>query len=362
MKTVYLQLKDGTIFEGKTNSNISNSCFGEVVFNTSMIGYQEILSDPSYNGQIVLLTYPSVGNYGIDYSFNESSGIKATALLIKEEYTGEIEEGRISLREYLDKENIPLITNLDTRSITLHIRDNGSQNGLLYTDLDHEKAREELNKLPSITERDLIDGVSVKEAIKNPKTNTPAPKNEDLHIALVDFGVKLSIIENFYKRNCAVTLLPPTTKSSDILNKDYDMLFLSNGPGDPEYLKEAVQMTKECITQIPVCGICLGHQIITLALGGKTVKMPFGHHGGNQPVKDLDTNKTFVTSQNHGFMSDKASLPKDVSIWFENANDKTVEGLYQKEKKVRSVQFHPEASPGPEDAMFIFDSFIAEAK
>ncbi len=359
----YLLLKDGTQFEGNLFGG-SAIAAGEIVFNTSMTGYSEILTDPSYNGQIVLMTYPLIGNYGVDILWNESSSIKATALVVKELYTGAIPEERITLEEFMKRENIPGITGVDTRALTLHLREHGSQNAIICKEEELEEARKLLAAFPSITERDLIEGVSVKKITPSPFLGEgflAAPEKPAKSIAVVDFGIKRSIIENFYKRNIAVTLFPPTFKAEDIIGA-FDMLFLSNGPGDPALLQDAVAEVKKCIDKLPVCGICLGHQLITWALGGRTVKMPYGHHGGNHPVKDLDTGKTFVTAQNHGFMSDMDSLSENVHLWFVNANDNTVEGLYCTEKHVRSVQFHPEAAPGPQDASWIFDAFIGEIR
>lgn len=357
MEKGYLLLSDGRLFSGML-FGATGICCGELVFNTSMSGYPEILTDPSYNGQIVLMTYPLIGNYGVDQNWNESCGIKATALVVKRLYQGPLPAGRTSLDDFLRDQGVCAITDVDTRALTLHIRRNGSQNAVIFPEGKESQAREMLRTFPKITERNLIEDVSVKEA-KSLSEETPRPR---YNIALADFGIKRSIVENFQKRGASVTLLPPTFKAEDVLGKGYDMLFLSNGPGDPELLQDAVAQVKACLGKIPVCGICLGHQIITWALGGRTVKMAYGHHGGNHPVKDLDTGKTFVTSQNHGFMSDIESLPKSVRIWFVNANDNTVEGLYDSSLRVRSVQFHPEASPGPQDATWIFDKFLEELK
>ena len=362
MKKGFLLLSDGKMFEGRL-FGAEEICCGELVFNTSMSGYPEILTDPSYNGQIVLMTYPLIGNYGVDEDWNESCDINATALVVKRLYQGPLPEGRKSLEAFMADHHRCGITDVDTRALTLHIRRNGSQNAVIFPEGMEDLARKTLAAFPSITERDLISDVSVKTITGNPSLGDGfacAPSNPKCRIALADFGIKRSIIENFYKRNVAVTLLPPTFKATDVLGHGYDMLFLSNGPGDPELLQDAVAQVRQCIGKIPVCGICLGHQLITWALGGRTVKMAYGHHGGNHPVKDLDTGKTFVTSQNHGFMSDMESLPKSVHLWFVNANDNTVEGLYDSSLKVRSVQFHPEASPGPQDATWIFDKFLEE--
>ena len=362
MQKAYLRLKDKTTFEGIAYGCISPVA-GEVVFNTSMTGYPEILSDPSYNGQMVVMTYPLIGNYGVDEAEHESSGISAAALIVKKLYRGPLPEGKRSLEEYITSNGAVLIEGIDTRALTIHIRENGSQNGIIYTEGHEAEAIEMLESFPLITERDLITEAAVKEKTVNPDLGTgfiKAPENAKYNIAIADYGIKYSIIEDFYKRGCSVTLLPPTWTSEDVLGKGFDMLFLSNGPGDPAYLQDTVKEIRKCLGMIPVRGICLGHQLITIALGGKTVKMEFGHHGGNQPVLDVFTGKTFVTSQNHGFMSDEASLPEGVEVWLRNANDQSVEGLIQRKLNVMSVQFHPEASPGPHDRKDIFDIFLKE--
>ncbi len=365
MKKAILKLKDGKEFCGVPFGAEINLDCAEVVFNTGIPGYEEILTDPSYKGQIVNLTSPMIGNYGITKKDGESDSVKVTALIVKKLYKGKVMNGRLTLDEYLKKEGIPAIEGIDTRALTIHLRENGSQNGILFYEEDRKEAEEKLASYPSITELDLINEVSVKETRYNPSLGegwTNPPSNPDKHFALVDYGIKKSIIDNFYKRNIAVTLLPSKANAEDVLKTNANCLFLSNGPGDPSLLKDAVSLAKECIGKITVQGICLGHQIITLALGAKTVKMKFGHHGSNQPVKDLDTGKVFVTAQNHGFMSNEKTLPNNVKVWMRNANDNTVEGLYSKELNVYSVQFHPEAGPGPEDALWLFDFFKERAK
>lgn len=361
MDKVILKLKDGKEFSGISFGKKPEEEVGEVVFNTGIPGYQEILTDPSYNGQIVLLTSPMIGNYGITISDMESSGVKATALLVRKLYRGPVMDGRITLDEYLKREGKTAIEGLDTRALTLYIREHGSQNGVIFLEENREKALKKLAAYKDITELDLIDGVSVKESIYNPDLGEGFPKpplNPERHFALLDFGIKKSIIKNLYLKNVAVTLIPHNAKADEILSVKPDALFLSNGPGDPAYLKNEIEVIKSLVDKLPIVGICLGHQLITHALGGSTVKMKFGHHGSNHPVKDLVSGKVFVTAQNHGFMSDRDSLPEDVEIWLENANDGSVEGIRAKAHRVLSVQFHPEAAPGPEDALYIFDKFI----
>ena len=365
MKKAILRLKDGKEFEGVAFGADIKLEAGEVVFNTGTPGYQEILTDPSYKGQIVTLTSPMIGNYGIDLFDSESSGVKATALIVKQLYQGIVMAGRLTLDEYLKKEGVPLLSGIDTRALTLYLREHGSQNGIIFYEEDRCKALEKLEEYPSITQIDLIDQVSVKEKVYNPDLGDgfPIPPAAPIkHFAIVDFGIKRSIIANFYKRDVAVTLFPPSVKAEEILALNPDALFLSNGPGDPALLIDAVEMTKSCLGKLPIRGICLGHQILTIALGGKTEKMKFGHHGSNHPVKDNYTGRVFVTAQNHGFMSSRDSLPENVEVWFENANDGSVEGLVCKSMDAMSVQFHPEAAPGPEEASAIFDDFIGLRK
>jgi carbamoyl-phosphate synthase small subunit len=380
MEHTFLVLADGTIFSGygfgklapRPSALEQEKPVGELVFNTSMTGYQEILSDPSYNGQMIVMTYPHIGNYGCEDSFDETNGerttVPATAMIVHRLHDGPIPAGRVSLSSYMEKHEAYGITGVDTRKLTLHLRDHGSCNALLVrsehpslSDGELDTVRSVLGSFPSICERDLIDGVSVKEVVKDPKTDVDVPADPVIRFALVDFGIKKSIIRELYRRGAAVTLFPPSATAEDILGSGCRALFLSNGPGDPALLADAVKMTAQVTTKMPVCGICLGHQIIVWALGGKTVKMKFGHHGANHPVRDCETGKTFVTSQNHGFMADPEQMPENTRPWFVNANDGSNEGLLHETLPVLSVQFHPEASPGPHDGAWIFDRFIAVA-
>lgn len=381
METTFLILEDGATFSGKGFGKKSPlltelgtpPLFGEVVFNTSMCGYQQILTDPSYHGQMVVMTSPHIGNYGCEPLFSESTHcpieVPASALIIRSLYEGPLPLERVSLDDFMKEAGVCGIQGVDTRALTLHLRTQGSCNALLLrgeqkslTLAEKEKALDTLHSLPSISERNLIEGVSVKKALVDPPSRVPTPSSPILRFALVDFGIKSSIIAELYKRNVAVTLLPSTSTSLEVLRHGCDALFLSNGPGDPMLLAEAVAMTRTVMDILPTVGICLGHQILTLALGGRTTKMKFGHHGSNHPVRDLFTGRTFVTSQNHGYMSEASSLPSCVLPWFINANDQSIEGLWHKEKPIACVQFHPEASPGPHDGSWIFDRFISVAQ
>jgi len=381
METTFLILEDGLTFSGKgfgkraplLTELDAQPLFGEVVFNTSMCGYQQILTDPSYHGQMVVMTSPHIGNYGCEPLFSESThcpkAVPSSALIIRSLYTGPLPLERVSLETFMKEAGVCGIQGVDTRALTLHLRTQGSCKALLLRDeqssltvLEKEKALAILRSLPSISERNLIEGVSVKQSLVDPPSSVPTPSSPILRFALVDFGIKSSIIAELYKRNVAVTLLPSTSTSVEVLSQGCDALFLSNGPGDPMLLPEAVAMTKAVMKILPTVGICLGHQILTLALGGKTTKMKFGHHGANHPVRDLFTGRTFVTSQNHGYMSEASSLPPSALPWFINANDQSIEGLWHREKPIASVQFHPEASPGPHDGEWIFDRFISLAQ
>ncbi|NCD07229.1 MAG: carbamoyl-phosphate synthase small subunit [Spirochaetia bacterium] len=375
MATLFLE--DGSKFVGeafgakapKIKDISQNSSISEIVFNTSMCGYQQILSDPSYKGQMVCFTYPQIGNYGVILNEEEnilSEKIHVSAMVVKDYYDGEVDNDRIKLETYLLENNIIGISNIDTRALTLHLRDTGFKRAIIINEDNIGKEEEMfiqnyLLSFPFISETNQCEKVSTKIKIVNPKNNNICPsKNPKIRCALIDFGIKKSIVKELYNRDVEVTLFNSNTKSEEILNNSFDLLFLSNGPGDPETQVDAINLVKTCQNKIPIVGICLGHQIITLALGGSTKKMKFGHHGANQPVTDVFTKKIFVTSQNHSFVTSK--LPEGAQLWFINSNDNSVEGIKIPNKKISSVQFHPEASPGPKDSLWIFDEFLKEVK
>jgi carbamoyl-phosphate synthase small subunit len=377
MNTSFLLLEDGTVFTA-TGFGTPAPLLGkqapiaEVVFNTSMCGYQEILTDPSYHGQMVVMTYPHIGNYGCEASFEEHLGlprpISCTALLVHSVYTGPLPPKRVSLHDYLLTHGIVGLCGVDTRALTIHIRNKGAQRAIIFrtegktlSSSEHEHALSLVRAYPSVSELDLIEGVSTKRVVEDPLLG--APKKASLRFAVVDFGIKRSIVTELYRRGVAVTLFPPTVLAEDILRSGCNAMLLSNGPGDPARLQDVVSMTKQVMEAgFPVFGICLGHQLITWALGGSTKKMKYGHHGGNHPVVDTQTGACFVTSQNHSYASEAETLPPSAIVWFRNANDNSIEGLFCTDKRVSCVQFHPEASPGPHDATWIFDRFILEAK
>ncbi|MGE4452909.1 MAG: glutamine-hydrolyzing carbamoyl-phosphate synthase small subunit [Sphaerochaeta sp.] len=374
MDTSFLLLEDGTLFTavgfGQPAPLLGEQApIAEVVFNTSMTGYQEILTDPSYHGQSIVMTYPHIGNYGCETSFEEHMGlqkpISCTAMIIRSLYTGPLPPKRVSLHAYLLAQGIVGLSEVDTRSLTIHIRNHGAQKAIIFRSAEKTPSPAQkayalslIKAYPSVSELDLIEGVSSKEIRKDPPLPS-LPTNPIFRFAVVDFGIKRSIVHELYTRNVAVTLFPPTIQSAEILQSGCDAMLLSNGPGDPQRLHGAIAMTQEIIgAGLPVFGICLGHQLITWALGGTTKKMKYGHHGGNHPVVDTQSGSCFVTSQNHSYASDEAHLPDSVTVWFRNANDNSIEGLFSNEKPVSCVQFHPEAAPGPHDATWIFDRFI----
>lgn len=365
----FLVLEDGTIFcgtgfgaeapaAGDLVTGLSGSG-GEIVFNTGMSGYVEIATDPSYAGQLVVFTYPHIGNYGVDERWMES-GRGPSGFIIRSLYTGKVPEGRKSLHTFLKNRSTTGITGIDTRALTLKLRDEGSCNGVIIRGNDipgklppgeKEKVLQFLHDFPSMEGRNLVRETGAKETETINESGFP-------HIAVIDCGIKTSIIKNLAARGCRITVMPSNVSSDTILDLHCDGVLVSNGPGDPATLTTMIEQIKNLIGTIPLAGICLGHQIIGLALGAKTVKMKFGHHGINHPVKNIETNKIIITSQNHGFMIDEASLPNDVTVWMRNSNDNSVEGIKQKNTAIITTQFHPESAPGPHDALWIFDEII----
>lgn len=363
-------LEDGAVFQGRSFTGPFETT-GEVVFNTGMTGYQEILTDPSYCGQMVTMTYPLIGNYGINDEDIESARIQVRALIVRE-YQPAFSNWRSkkALADYLLENHIPGIEAVDTRALTRHIRLQGAMKAIISTeDSDIESLLEKVRQAPGIVGRDLVKEVTCKQPMRW-RDNRPAElkaKLEDFkwpdtggryRVVAMDYGVKYNILRSLEKRGCDILLLPADTGSESIDMLAPDGLFLSNGPGDPAAVPYAVDTIREQIGKRPVFGICLGHQLTGLALGGSTFKLKFGHRGGNQPVKDLSTGKVEITSQNHGFCVDMDSInDPDVELSHINLNDRTVEGLNHKKLPLFTVQYHPEASPGPHDADYLFDRF-----
>lgn len=353
MNAAILALEDGRIFRG-VSFGASGERFGEIVFNTAMAGYQEIITDPSYKGQIVAMTYPLIGNYGVNDEDAESYKPFVEGFVVKE-YSKIASNWRSkeTLGDYLKRHDIVAIEGIDTRALTLHIRQAGTLKAALSTvETDEKKLIEKAKASPGLIGRDLV-----KEVI-HPKKFDWNPKGKYKVVAL-DCGIKYQQLKELAKVNCRVSVVPPTTPSKEILALKPDGFFLSNGPGDPAAVQYVVKTAQELIGKLPIFGICLGHQMLGQAFGGKTFKLKFGHHGGNHPVMDLKTRKVAITVQNHGFCVDIDTLnKKEIEITHINLNDQTLEGMRHKKLPVFSVQYHPEAAPGPRDAEYLFGKFV----
>lgn len=354
MKKAYLILEDGKIFKGQS-FGAEGTFTGEVVFNTAMSGYQEILTDPSYFGQVVVMTYPMIGNYGINKDDSESDKIFARALVVKEYHKYPSNwQSTMSLADFLKKNGTPGIEGIDTRTLVRYIREKGTMRAAVSTETDDvNKILEVIKNSPQMSGLNLADEVSSKKSIEYKVAN------EKFRVSAYDFGIKKSIIKNLNLRGITVKLFPSSAKAQELLDYKPNGLFLSNGPGDPAAVKGAIDEVKVLLnSNIPLFGICLGHQILCLAVGAQTYKFKFGHHGGNHPVQNLATRHVEISSQNHGFAVDPKSLSDDIEITHLNLNDKTIEGIKSKTKPWMSIQYHPEASPGPCDSSYIFDEFV----
>lgn len=341
-----LILQDGTIFEGKAFGYLKDSV-GEVVFNTSMTGYGEVLTDPSYYGQIVTMTYPLIGNYGINLEDVESKGVHVKGFIVREKSDNPNNfRCEMNLDTYLNQNKIIGLEGIDTRALTKILRNNGTMKGIIT--LEGASVEEVQAKLDAFSNTTAVKTVTRKEVEHIAGQGTK--------VAVMDFGVKQNILRSFMDRGCDITIFPATSKSEEILAINPDLIFLSNGPGDPEDLEDVIENIKELVGKKPIAGICLGHQLLALTLGGKTAKLKFGHRGGNHPVKDLEKNKVFITSQNHGYYV--SEMPENMVVTHVNLNDNTVEGMKHTELPIYSVQYHPEACPGPKDNDYIFDRFL----
>ena len=366
MKPAVLVLRDGRAFRGQALGALGETD-GEVIFNTAMTGYQEILTDPSYRGQIVMMTYPLIGNYGINDEDVESSRPWVNGFVVREaSAVASNFRSRISLAEYLERHGIVGIQGIDTRALTRHLRDGGAQDGIISSvELDVDRLRARAKTLPGLVGRDLVKEVTVEQPYEWHEGEwelgrgyvTPPPAR--FRVVAFDSGIKFNILRQLASLGCDVTVVPASTPADAVMERKPHGVFLSNGPGDPEGVPYLIGAVRELLGKVPVFGICLGHQILGLAAGGSSYKLSFGHHGANHPVKDLRTGRVEITSQNHGFAVDPKSVAaRGWEITHMNLNDGTCEGLAHREVPAFSVQYHPEASPGPHDANVLFHRFV----
>jgi len=368
LTTAVLALEDGSLFYGKS-IGVSGETIGEVVFNTAITGYQEILTDPSYTQQIVTLTYPHIGNVGTNEGDEEANGVYASGLVIRDcSMIMSNWRGEKTLHDYLVENNVVAISDIDTRRLTRILRDKGAMGGCIIAgdNVDSDAVISKAKSFAGLKGMDLAKEVTTADAYQwsdsvwdldtdQPKENVAAL----FHVVAYDYGVKRNILRMLVERGCKVTVVPAKTAASDVLAMQPDGVFLSNGPGDPEPCDYAIEAIQEILqTELPVFGICLGHQLLALACGAKTMKMKFGHHGANHPVQDLATKKVMITSQNHGFAVDETSLPANLEATSRSLFDGSLQGIHRTDKPAFGFQGHPEASPGPHDIAPIFDHFI----
>lgn len=349
-----LFLEDGLFFKGKSLGSLGETS-GEVCFNTGMTGYQEILTDPSYAKQMIVMCSPHIGNYGTNESDVESSNIYASGFIIKNESLSPSNwRSSSSLEEFLKSNKVVGIQDIDTRALTIHIRNNGSMKGIISTnDFDIDSLAKKIKDIPSMEGLDLAKEVSRKE-----KTTLCSVDNPKYKIAAIDYGMKSNIYDILLEKNAEVTIFPASVTAEEVLKYNPDGIFLSNGPGDPSAVSYGIEAVKKLLGTKPIFGICLGHQILALALEAKTFKMKFGHRGINQPVKNLKTNKIEITSQNHGFAVSNDSLASNIIVTHTHLNDNTIAGIECEDINAYSVQYHPEASPGPHDSRYVFKKFF----
>ena len=357
----YLILEDGTTFTGRSIGS-TKDVISEIVFNTSMTGYLEVLTDPSYAGQAVVMTYPLIGNYGICREDMEAKASNTDGFIVRElSRLGSNFRNEQSIQDFLVEQDIPGIEGIDTRALTKILREKGTMNGMITTKMP-ENMEEALAKIKDYSVRGVVDKVTTKEIVsyRPGDLNTDSNVSVSKKVAILDVGTKFNIARCLLKRGCEVTIFPARTNPEDILAINPDGIMLTNGPGDPKECTEVIQNLKSLYqSDVPIFAICLGHQLMALATGCDTEKMKYGHRGANHPVKDLETGRVYISSQNHGYMVKEDSVPSDIAeVAFINVNDKTVEGLKYKNKNIFTVQFHPEACAGPKDSEVLFDRFI----
>lgn len=380
-KTAALLLEDGSVFYGYSfgaePENYQDGILGEVIFNTAMSGYQEVLTDPSYTGQIVVMTYPMIGNYGVNKEDWESNSVAVSGFVVHE-YVDDHSNFRAnsSLAAYLKEHNIPGLCGIDTRSLTRHIRSKGAMNAMMLSPAPSESTLKEmtakLKKVPPFGLTDLVAKVSTKDnyewdekfsEFQGQWQSTPLTEAADKPlVAVLDLGVKQNILRNFRSRGCRLKVFPVTASAEEILAAKPNGVFISNGPGDPSRVEHAADTVKELLGKVPIFGICMGHQILAEAIGARTFKMKFGHHGANQPVLDKRSGRVMITSQNHGYAVDPDSLPEGAEVTQTHLNDNTVAGMALPKYQAFSVQYHPEANPGPRDAEIHFEEFLSLVK
>lgn len=366
--TAVLALEDGRIFRGRC-VGMKAECYGEVVFNTGIAGYQEIFTDPSYSGQIVVLTNPQIGNYGANGEDNESARPFIEGLAVRE--FSEIASNWRSTghaADFLSQQRIPIISEIDTRALVRHLRNQGSMRGVISSiETDTDRLVEKARSIPEMAGLDLASTVSTKQRYEwnrgvdacSPSELVGAAEEAKYHVVAYDFGIKHNILRSLVQRGCKVTVVPSLTSAEDVLALKPDGVFLSNGPGDPEPLSEPIRNIRKLVGRTPIFGICLGHQVLGLTVGGKTFKLKFGHHGVNHPVRNERTGKVEITSQNHGFAVDPDSLDAShIELTHTNLNDHTLEGFRSRKDPLFCVQYHPEAAPGPHDSRYLFDEFV----
>ena len=368
MESAILALEDGTVFEGR-NFGAPVERAGEVVFNTALTGYQEIFTDPSYAGQIVILTNPQIGNYGTNADDEEAAHPYIEGLVVRE-FSPMASNWRSDqeARAYLEKNNIPVVSELDTRALVRHLRTRGVMRGVLSaTERDGAKLVEKARNIPTMAGLDLASRVSTPTTYEwthpvdacSPSQDVGRAPEQRYHVVAYDYGIKRNILRRLVQVGCRVTVVPSLTSAEDVLALKPDGVFLSNGPGDPEPLQAQIVNVRKLIGKTPIFGICLGQQILGLAFGGKTYKLKFGHRGANHPVLNQLTQRVEITSHNHGFAVDRDSLnTSDVEFTHVNLNDETLEGFRHRRYPVFSVQYHPEAAPGPHDSLYLFDDFV----